>query len=99
MNRAYDMAESWANDAERLAALMQQNMTTDQFAVICGHLAACFVALTDTSSREQAQRKLLLEVGHIHAEVVENIFLPVAEKLARQAEGTATEFQPLRRAA
>lgn len=85
-NRAYDLAESWANDASRLAALMTENMTVEQYAVICCHLAACFVALTDNTSREQAMRTLIVEVEHIHAEVVESIFLPVAEKLVSQAK-------------
>lgn len=81
-DRAMSMAESWANDPERLAGLMTENMTTEQYAVICGHLAKCFVALTnDSSSREACKLELLIQIGHIHAEVVENIFLPVAEKL------------------
>lgn len=98
-DRAYDMAEAWANDPERLAGLLKQNMTDEQFAGICAHLAACFVALTDDSTHEKANRKQLIEIALMHGEIVELIFLPVAEKLVRQADGAGTQVQPLRRAA
>jgi hypothetical protein len=84
-DRAYAMAEMWANDQERLSALMQSEMSVDDFKEICQHLATAFVAFTDDSvSREQTARAFWLHLSMIHGIVVERIFLPVAERLAKQ---------------
>jgi len=84
-DRAHAMAEMWANDPERLSSLMQSEMSVDDFKEICQHLAASFVAFTDDSvSREQTARAFWLHMSMIHGIVVERIFLPVAERLAKQ---------------
>lgn len=84
-DRAYAMAEMWANDQERLPALMQSEMSVDDFKEICQHLATAFVAFTDESvSHEQTAREFWLCMSMIHGIVVERIFLPVAERLAKQ---------------
>lgn len=83
-DRAYAMAELWANDPERLAALMQREMSVDDFKEICQHLATAFVAFTDDSvSREQTARAFWTHLSMIHGIVVERVFLPVAERLAK----------------
>lgn len=84
-DRAYAMAELWANDPERLAAMMQREMSVEDFKEICQHLATAFVAFTDDSiSREQTARAFWTHMSMIHGIVVERIFLPVAERLAKQ---------------
>lgn len=84
-DRAYAMAEMWANDKDRLAALMQSEMSVDDFKEICQHLAAAFVAFTDESvSHEQTSRVFWLHMTMIHGIVVERIFLPLAERLAKK---------------
>lgn len=84
-DRAYKMAELWANDPERLAALMQREMSVEDFKEICQHLATAFVAFTDDSvSREQTARAFWLRLSMIHGIVVERVFLPVAESLAKK---------------
>lgn len=84
-DRAYAMAEMWANDQERLAALMQSEMSVDDFKDICQHLATAFVAFTDDRvSKEQTARALWTHMAMIHGIVVERIFLPVADRLAKQ---------------
>ena len=95
-DRAYALAEMWANDHERLAALLQSEMSVEDFAEICEHLAKAFVDFTDDRvTREQAYRSIYAQMSMIHGIVVERIFLPVAE---RMASATVVD-EPQRRAA
>ena len=83
-DRAHKMAEMWANDPERLAAMLSTKMRPDEWFEICDHLAKSFAALTDSSvSTEQTARALWTHMAMIHGIVVERVMLPIAEQLAR----------------
>ena len=83
-DRAHKMAEMWANDPERLAALLSTKMRPEEWREICDHLAKSFAALTDSSvSTEQTARAFWTHMAMIHGIVVERVMLPVAEQLAR----------------
>lgn len=87
--RAYEMAAAWANDHERLAGLLRENITPEQWADFCERLAVGFAAYTcERMSREATLRECQNAVMHIHALVVEQVFLPIAEKLVAQSEQT-----------
>lgn len=84
------MANEWANDQERLAGLLTQNMTPEQWAEFCTFLAAGFSAYTcERMSREATLRECQNAVMHIHAIVTEQVFLPIAERLVEQSERKA----------
>lgn len=92
-SRAYKMASDWAGDSERLAALLKDNFTPEQWVDFCERLAAGFAAYTcERMSREASLRECQNAVMHIHGLVVEQIFLPIAEAMVRQDEkGAARE--------
>lgn len=80
--RALNLAERWANEPDRLSSLLRETMSIDQFETICMHLSRCFVALTAPCvTREACKLELLIQVGHVHSEITENIFMPLAEKM------------------
>lgn len=84
-DRAYAMAEMWANDHERLAAMIANRMTPAELDEICEYLAKAFKSLNDDGVRmERTMRDSFTAVSMIHGIIVERIFLPVAERLARQ---------------
>lgn len=83
--RAYAMAEMWANSPERLAAMIATRMQPAELAEICEHLAESFKSITDDGvTREKTYRDCFLSLMQIHGIVVERIFLPEAERLAKQ---------------
>ena len=83
-DRAYAMAEMWANDPERLAVMLMTRMQPDEWREICKYLAESFVALTDHSiSKERSARTFWMHMAMIHGIVVERVMLPIAERLAR----------------
>lgn len=83
-DRAYAMAEMWANDHERLAAMMATRMQPEEQAEICEHLAKAFKSISDEAvPREKTYRDCFLCMMMIYGIVVERICLPVAEGLAR----------------
>jgi len=84
-SRAYKMASEWAGDSERLAALLKDNFTPEQWVDFCERLAEGFAAYTcERMSREASLRECQNAVMHIHGLVVEQIFLPIAEAMVRQ---------------
>lgn len=85
--RALHLAEQWANEPDRLAGLLRESMSLEQWETIALHLSRCFVALTAPSmTREACKLELLIQVGHIHAEVTENIFEPLALRMINASE-------------
>lgn len=81
-DRAYTMAESWANDPERLYAMLSCRILPEELKQICGHLSEAFTALTDfTVSNERTVREASNAIGMIHGVIVELLLLPTAEKL------------------
>lgn len=83
-DRAYAMAQMWANDPDRLAAMLASKMQAEEWAEICVYLAASFSALTDDSiSHEATARAFWTHMAMIHGIVVERVMLPIAEQLAK----------------
>lgn len=85
--RAYAMAESWAIDPERLAALFAENRTDEQDSEFWKAIAKCFYAMKSRNfTRETAKLQLLIEIDNAMSVVVETVFLPIAERLIAQEE-------------
>lgn len=83
-DRAYAMAEMWANDHERLAAMIATRLQPAELAEICEYLAKSFQSISDDGvPREKTYRDCFTSLLMIHGIVVERVFLPVAEGLAR----------------
>lgn len=81
-DRAYAMAESWANDPERLYAMLSCRILPEELKQICGHLSEAFTALTDfTVSNERTVREASTAISMIHGVIVERLLLPTAEQL------------------
>ena len=86
-DRAYAMAESWANDQERLYAMLSCRILPDELKQICCHLSTAFVAMTDfTVSNERTAREASTAIAMIHGVVIERLLLPTAERLVRDSE-------------
>ena len=89
-DRAYAMAESWANDPERLYAMLSCRILPEELKQICGHLSTAFAALTDfTVSNERTVREASTAIAMIHGVVVERLLLPTAEQIVRDSEPAA----------
>jgi len=83
-DRAYKMAEMWANDHERLAAMIATRLQPAELAEICEYLAKAFQSIGDEGvTREQTYRDCFTSLLLIHGIVVERVFLPVADRMAR----------------
>ena len=81
-DRAYAMAESWANDPDRLYAMLSSRVSPEELKQICGHLATAFAALTDFKvSNERTVREASTAIAMIHGVIVERLLLPTAEQL------------------
>lgn len=82
-DRAYAMAESWANNPDRLYEMLSCRITRpEEFKQICGHLAAAFSALTDFMvSNERTVREASTAISMIHGVIVERLLLPTAEQI------------------
>lgn len=82
--RAYSMAELWATDKERLAAMLTAKMQPAEFAEICGYLADAFASVVDECvSMERSSRDCFTAISMIRGVVVERVMLPDAERLAK----------------
>lgn len=80
--RAYALAEQWAADPERLAALLRQNITDAQWLRLAAALSRQMALLADGSiTHEFCLRRLLIEANEINGLVIELVLLPIAEQL------------------
>ena len=100
-DRAYSMAESWANDQDRLYSMLATRITRpEEFKQICGHLATAFSALTDFKvSHESTSRESLVAIGMIHGVIVERLLLPTAEQIVFNESSSIFKNLPERIAA
>lgn len=82
-DRAYAMAEAWANNPDRLYEMLSTRITRpEEFKQICGHLATAFSALTDFKvSHERTVREASTAISMIHGVIVERLLLPTAEQI------------------
>ncbi len=82
-DRAYAMAEAWANNPDRLYEMLSCRITRpEEFKQICGHLATAFSALTDFKvSHERTVREASTAISMIHGVIVEQLLLPTAEQI------------------
>lgn len=91
-SRAYALAEMWANDPTRLAELLVSEMTPELWAELCDDLAIGFIAYSDEGlSHHSTRSECLRSVMHMHALVVEKIFLPLAEQIVKIETRSAAE--------
>lgn len=99
-DRAYAMAEAWANDPDRLYQMISCRMSPDEFKEICGHLSAAFSALTDFKvSNERTVREASTAIAMIHGVIVELIMLPTAEQIVFNEQNAVWSNWPDRIAA
>jgi hypothetical protein len=82
-DRAYAMAEQWANNPDRLYEMLSCRITRpEEFKQICGHLATAFSALTDFQvSNERTVREASTAISMIRGVIVERLLLPTAEQI------------------
>ncbi len=81
-DRAYAMAESWANNPDRLYQMLATKASPDQMKQICGHLTKAFAALSDvTVSNERTVREASTAILMIYGVIVELVMLPTAEQI------------------
>lgn len=100
-DRAYAMAEQWANDPDRLCSMLATRITRpEEFKQICGHLAAAFSALTDFQvSNERTVREASTAISMIHGVIVERLLLPTAEQIVFNESSAIFQNWPERIAA
>jgi len=91
--RATKMAQMWATDPERLANLLMNEMTTEEWSEICQWLAKSIKAnIDDSVTAEFAKREYAISVGMITGIVVERVFQPVAEAMVRREVVPTNDF-------
>lgn len=99
-DRAYAMAEAWANDPDRLYAMLTCRLGPDLLKEICGHLAPAFSAMTDFRvSNERTVREASTAIAMIHGVIVERLMLPTAEMLVFNEQNAVWSNWPDRIAA
>ena len=82
--RAYNMAESWAKDPQRLFELLGDEMTDEQWMRICVAIAKQITALGDEhTTHEQCLRDLMVQANEISGVIIELLFLPITKELVR----------------
>lgn len=85
--QAFNMAEAWAKDPERLFELLGHEMTDEQWMRVCVAIANQITAIGDeTTTHEQCLRALLIEADEISGVIIEEVMLPITTELIKLAE-------------
>jgi len=96
--QAFNMAEAWAKDPERLFELLGNEMTDEQWMRICVAIAKQITAIGDEkTTHEQCLRDLMVQADEISGVIIELLFLPITTELIKLAEREGIEEAAERR--